>query len=496
MRGTDESTKASDHRRGSDKRVEKYLLGGTLSRMSRAFNHLRRILGPAPALILLCAALGIAGAPVFLAASAQQTQQPADISTTISGRSAGVPPRLGVPDFLALSSDRDTRDAARSIAEILWNDLDFEREFTLIPRAASAQVPAATSLTNPPLDRWRELNADGVIIGSIQRTGAGLRVEVRLFDVQRGTSAFGKQYEGPPSAVRRFAHTIADELHQAQRNLRGVARTMLAFGSDRDNETMAGGIGGRIAREVYVADYDGENQRRVTSDRSLSSFAAWAPDGRSVVYTSYKNGPPTLMVSYLFERRAPQELTKATGQHWLPAWSPDGTRLAFSSTRDGNAEIYVMNRDGSNLRRLTSHPGDDVSPTWSPSGNQIAFCSDRGGGPEIYIVGADGLGLQKLTNDGYADRPTWSPAPYNEIAYAVRPGNGTQIRIMDLATRESKQITFEGTNESPSFAPNGKHIAFASTRTGRSQIFTMDRDGRNVRQITRNGSNFQPDWSR
>ena len=78
----------------------------------------------------------------------------------------------------------------------------------------------------------------------------------------------------------------------------------------------------------------------------------------------------------------------------------------------------------------------------------------------------------------------------------MRPGNGTQIRIMDLASRESKQLTFEGTNESPSFSPNGRHIAFASTRTGRSQIFTMGRDGKNVRQITRSGSNYQPDWSR
>jgi TolB protein len=439
-------------------------------------------------LLLALLALGIA-------IDGQQTQ-PSEVATTISGRSAGVPPRLGVPDLLALSPDRDTRDAARSLAEILWNDLDFEREFALIPRAASASIPAASSITSPPLDRWRELNADGVLIGTVQRTGSGLRVEVRLFNVQTGASAFGKQYEGPPSAVRRFAHTIADELHQQQRNLRGVARTMIAFSSDRDGETMTGGIASRIAREVYITDYDGENQRRVTSDRSLNTFLAWAPDGRSVVYTSYKNGPPSVFVSYLFERRAPQELTAGPGQHWLPAWSPDGTRLAFSSTRSGNEEIYVMNRDGSNLRQLTNHPGDDGSPTWSPSGNQIAFRSDRSGVPEIYIVGADGLGLQKLTSDGYADRPTWSPAPYNEVAYAVRPGNGTQIRILDLATRESKQLTFEGTNESPSFSPNGRHIVFASTRTGRSQIFTMDRDGRNVRQITRSGTNYQPDWSR
>ena len=78
-----------------------------------------------------------------------------------------------------------------------------------------------------------------------------------------------------------------------------------------------------------------------------------------------------------------------------------------------------MNRDGSNVRRLTNNPAIDTTPTWSPNGTQIAFTSDRAGTPQIYIVGADGLNLRRITtNESYADRPTWSPAPFNEIAYA------------------------------------------------------------------------------
>ena len=185
------------------------------------------------------------------------------------------------------------------------------------------------------------------------------------------------------------------------------------------------------------------------------------------------------------------------GENWLPAWSPDGTRVAFSSTRDGNPEIYVANRDGSNVRRITNHPSIDITPTWSPTGTQIAFTSDRSGTPQIYVVGSDGLNVSKRSSDGYCDRPTWSPAPYNEIAYSSRSGPGFDIRVIDLATGQSTALTNgEGTNESPAYSPNGRHIVFTSTRAGKVQVFTMARDGKNVRQVTRTGNNEKPDWSR
>ena len=194
-----------------------------------------------------------------------------------------------------------------------------------------------------------------------------------------------------------------------------------------------------------------------------------------------------------------EELTRnpPAANNMLPAWSPDGTRLCFTSTRDGNAELYVVNRDGTNLRRLTNHPGADITPTWSPSGTTIAFTSDRSGTPQIYSIGVDGLGLHKITSESYADRPTWSPAPYNEIAFASRPGPGFDIKVLDLASGQVRQLTFgEGTNESPAWSPNGRHLAFPSTRSGKTQVFVIDRVGKNLKQITRDGNNYQPDWSK
>jgi TolB protein len=455
-------------------------------------------------------AAGVAAALVFTPVFARQagtpppaqppsgTQQPAEIALSITGE-AGAPPRFAVPDFLALSGDAETQAAAKTIGQVLWDDFDFEREFYLIPRDTYASIPAARTIQDVPFDRWRELGADGVIIGTVQRSGNTVAVQVRLFNVKARQSVFAKEYSGPISNPRLYAHTIADELHRQQRGLPGVARTKLTFSSDRDGERVPGPIENRAIKEVYVADYDGANQRRVTVTRSLNIFPVWSADGRAIAYTSYRrNNTPDIYVSYIYQGTPPEAPLKGIGHNYLAAWSPDGTRIAFTSNRDGNPELYVVNRDGSNLRRITSHPSVDITPTWSPAGNEIAFTSDRSGTPQIYIVSADGLGSpRRVTTESYADRATWAPAPYNEIAYAARTGARYDIKVFDVASGELRQITFgEGSNQSPAYASNGRHLAFTSTRKGNVQVFTIGRDGRGLRQITTAGSNYYPNWSR
>ena len=433
-----------------------------------------------------------------LAAAQQPPQTPAPqtgISGRISGGDPGTPPRLAVPDLIALSNDRETQDAARVIGQTLWDDLNFEREFYMIPRDTYKSIPPATSMDAIAFDRWRELGADGVIIGTVQRGANGLRIELRNYSVRSQSVAFGREYTGSAANPRIYAHTMSDELHEAQFNLRGVARTKLAFVSDRNREPVLATVEKRDVKEIYIADYDGAGPRRVTINRALNINPSWSPDGRAIAYTSYRSGGADILISNIYAGTL-ENPTKGVGQNFLPVFSPDGTRLAFMSNRDGNNEIYVMNRDGSNMLRLTNNPAIDVTPTWSPNGTQIAFTSERTGTPQIYVVNVDGSGLRKISSETYADRATWSPPPYNEIAFTAKTGPGFDIKVQSIATGETRQITFgEGSNESPAWSPNGRHLAFMSTRAGRSQIFTVDRDGKNLRQLTRDGNNTTPAWS-
>ena len=95
-----------------------------------------------------------------------------------------------------------------------------------------------------------------------------------------------------------------------------------------------------------------------------------------------------------------------------PTWSPDGRRIAFASKRDGIFQIYAMNADGSNVRRLTKHNAEDSNPAWAPDGAAIAFISatgdDRRG---LFLMGADGSGQHGIAHSKHEDFcfPSWSP---------------------------------------------------------------------------------------
>ncbi len=415
-------------------------------------------------------------------------------------------PKIGLPDLVTPDGNAALSAVGRTMAEVLAFDLDFEREFLVVSRTAAASIPPAATPESLAFSRWVELGADVVLFGILKESGGKLSVEVRMVNV-RGQSAgdsVGFTYDGCQVTNPRYcAHYIADDLHAKLRNVEGVARTRFAFTSDRDATQMPGrvpGVGNQ-GKELYISDYDGANQQRVTVNRNLNITPKWGPDPRTLAYTSYVSGYQDIYV-ILLDGRAPTRPGAGNDDvhNMLPAISPDGTKVAFASTRGGTAghwDIWVVSRDGSGMRNLT--PGTpnstESAPTWSPTGTQIAFTSDRTGSNQVYTMNADGTFLQKITSETRTDRPSW--AAQNYIAYTTERPGGQEIAIYDISTGASKILTDgKGANASPTVAPNGRHVAFVTSRWGREQVAIVDYpDGGNVRRVTEAGTNTYPSWS-
>ena len=149
-------------------------------------------------------------------------------------------------------------------------------------------------------------------------------------------------------------------------------------------------------------------------------------------------------------------------------------KILFVSNRDGNNEIYVMNGDGSQQKRLTYSSANDVAPSWSPDATQIAFFSDRVGKNQIYIMDSDGNNQNLLAIQGtLISAPLWSPDG-NWIAFSKTAENINTYLIKPNGSQEI-QLTYNGGYNLPvAWSPNSKHVLLISNLDSLGQTVSVN----------------------
>jgi len=252
--------------------------------------------------------------------------------------------------------------------------------------------------------------------------------------------------------------------------------------------------------QICIINADGSGFRRLTTDNTRQHYyPSVAPDGRSVVYAAFRE--PNIYEIYEIEidTGGVKQLTDRLGNVNGPEISPDGSLIAFKLSTPTSNEIWLMNRDGSNQRRIPNASGWD--PTWSPDGNFILFASDMQGAIQLFRIRLDGSDLQKVSDlPAIRGRSDWSPDGRFIVTYSG-PAWNRDVYIMNADGSNARMLSPTGGNsQGPSISPDGGWVAFTSyfdkyRDDHGCEIYIMRVDGTDVRRLTANDyCDYQPRW--
>ena len=321
-----------------------------------------------------------------------------------------------------------------------------------------------------------------------------------------------------------------------------IDNTNIAFTSyDRSEPFIKGESWGIVNLEINVMKPNGEDVKKLTKHRAPDLHPAWSPDGSKIAFTSNRDRDPNICVPYTdyshynnylkLKYQKPENqteiyvmdsngsnikrLTHDSRKSGHPTWSPDGSKIAFGSLRG----IRIMNSDGSDIKIIDKKHKGTFDHSWSPDGSKIAFSywligpkgfyREDTKNYEIYTINPDGTDLKRLTNNPAFDfDPAWSPDGTKIAFSSTRHAeyhlhNQLEIYLMNADGTEIERLTNSpGEDLSPTWSPDGTKIAFSSTRHAKyhsfidSEIYVMNSDGSNVTRITNDYyDNGDPVWS-
>ncbi len=400
------------------------------------------------------------------------------------------PMPVALPNFFGTTA-KDKKLGA-DIINVISNNLRSSGLFDPLDQGSFIEK-LANFKTPPRFGDWRIINAQALLTGrvTVQKDGR-LKTEFRLWDVFGQKKLQEHGFLTTPGNWRRVGHLIADRIYKRLTGENGYFDTRIVFIEETGPKDK------RIKR-LAIMDQDGFNFQRLTNGNHLVLTPRFSPNQQEITYMSYRNDDPRV---YLFNIETGQQeaVGKFPGMSFAPRFSPDGQRVVMSLSRSGgqHSNVYSMDLRTRKMTRLTNTAAIDTSPSYAPDGRRITFSSDRAGGTQLYVMNADGSNQKRISfGKGRYSTPVWSPRG-DLIAFTKISKGKFLIGVMKPDGSRERILTEGRHNEGPTWAPNGRVLLFfreTGGATGGPKLWMVDLTGRNERKIETKNWASDPAWS-
>ena len=406
------------------------------------------------------------------------------------------PFHIALPQIVA--QDHHHQNHANLVMDVIKNDLVRSGLFKTLAPEAYLQDARSLAHEGPRFADWRVTGAQGLLSARILSEGGHRMVlTFTLFDVIKGTQMVEGKHIFTPEYVRKVGHRVADDIYKRVTGEQGYFDSKILYVAEDGPAT-------KRTKRIALMDQDGFGVQYLTDGRDLVLTPRMSPDMEKVTYLSYKSGKPELYLMNVKSRHV-QPLGHFPRMTFAPRFSKDGSHLLLSYSSGEGSDVFRMDLATRQITQLTNSNGQsqrsiNTSPCYSPDNSQIVYNSDMGGGPQLYVMNANGSNSRRISFNGtytYGS-PAWSPRG-DWIAFTRIGGGSLSIGIMKPDGSSERILSSGYHNEGPTWAPNGRVLCFfrdnAEQGKRSTKLFSVDITGHMYQGVPTTTDASDPFWS-